>query len=706
MFEQSLSLAQLLAPLAFVVSAIYLLGPLLPLQRTWARAAIAFVVAVVAARYLEWRLFTTVFGASGEWYEVLWIWLCFAIECFALFDCLILYLMFLKTSDRSAEADLHEAGLRATNSEMLPTVDVYIPTYNEPLEVLEKTITGAICLDYPRLNVYVLDEGRRPWLKALCEAQGVGYLTRPDNSHAKAGNINHALTKTNGDFFLVFDADFIPQRKFLMRTMGFFADPRIAIVQVPHVFYNHDPMQASLALRKTLPDDQRFFFEAILPSRDAWNCAFCCGSNSVTRRSALKEIGDQLPTQSITEDMLLSLLLMRKGYVTRYLSEHLAYGLAPEGLEAFFVQRRRWARGATQIMFLPDGPLGAGLSLVQRLLFLPTHWLSQGLMFLMSIVAPIVFLWTGLLPAANVTAEAVMYYLVPMLLAIVGGIWVYAPKYYLPFAAQVVGTFQSFKILPTVLATIVRPFGHVFKVTPKGDDAQTTTFEKPIFLCSAGLLAATVLGLAVNTVPEWRIIDENGLIPVVGCWCAVNSVILFLVCMMSLQAPYRRGEERFSMREEVGLVTPQGMIVKGTISDISLSGLGAEIENMGSLKIGDVVRIFISEVGFVVGRIVRSGTTFVGVQFDLPASVERDLLIRKLFTANVSAATVVTTAWSATGAVLASVWTAQTKPAEMVRKRNVVNTEARLPAAALMVEPELRKQNLDQLSKQRKRIAA
>ena len=245
------------------------------------------------------------------------------------------------------------------------------------MEVLEKTITGVLCLDYPNFKAWVLDDGRRPWVKAFCEAKGVGYLTRPDNAHAKAGNINHALTKTSADFVAIFDADFIPQRNFLMRTIGFFADPSIGIVQVPHAFYNYDPTQASLALQKALPDDQRFFFEAVMPSRDGWNAAFCCGSNSVTRRAALRSIGDALPTQSITEDMLFSIALLRNGYITRYLCERLAVGLAPEGLKAFFVQRRRWARGAMQILYLAAGPLGRNLTFMQRLLFLPTHWLSQ-----------------------------------------------------------------------------------------------------------------------------------------------------------------------------------------------------------------------------------------------------------------------------------------------------------------------------------------
>jgi cellulose synthase (UDP-forming) len=346
MNAEALPIFELLGPLLFVIGAIYVLGPMLPLSRPWARKILFTIVWLVIVRYLNWRLFETVMPVTGEWYQVGWVWTCFFIEILALGDALILYLAFLRTSDRRAEADGHEARLRSLPPEDLPWVDVYIPTYDESLEVLEKTITGAISMDYPNFKVWLLDDGRRPWLKEYCNAKGIGYLTRCDSAHAKAGNINHALTKTDADFVAIFDADFIAQRNFLIRTVGFFADPAIGIVQVPHSFYNYDPTQSSLGLQKRLPDDQRFFFEAIMPSRDGWNAAFSCGSNSVTRREALRSIGDALPTDSITEDMLLSISLLRNGYITRYLCERLAFGLAPEGLKAFFVQRQRWARGA------------------------------------------------------------------------------------------------------------------------------------------------------------------------------------------------------------------------------------------------------------------------------------------------------------------------------------------------------------------------
>src|SRR5260221_5395307 len=157
-------------------------------------------------------------------------------------------------------------------------------------------------------------------------------------------------------------------------------------------------MQTNLAWHKAIPDDQPFFFEAIMPSRDGWDAAFCCGSNSVTRRAAMRAVGDALPTDSITEDMLLSLVLLRQGYVTRYLCERLAFGLAPESITAFFVQRQRWARGAIQMLYTRSGPFGDTLTLMQRLLFVPTHWLTVGLLALVYTLVPIVFLWAGLSP--------------------------------------------------------------------------------------------------------------------------------------------------------------------------------------------------------------------------------------------------------------------------------------------------------------------
>jgi cellulose synthase (UDP-forming) len=710
--SESLNLFQLFAPTIFVLGAVYLLGSILPIKRGWARRSIFAIVWLVVAWYLHWRLFVTVLPADGAWYEVSWLWLCFAIELLLIFDQLILYITFLRTSDRMVEADRHEARIRASPTAQLPSVDLYIPTYNEPVEVLEKTITGALCLDYPNVSIWVLDDGRRPWLKKFCEAKGVGYLNRPDNAHAKAGNINHALTRTSAEFVAVFDADFIAQRTFLMRTIGFFSDPQVGIVQVPHAFYNHDPMQANLALRKSLPDEQRFFFDVIMPCRDAWNAAFCCGSNSVTRRTALDAIGGALPTQSITEDMLLSMMLLRKGYVTRYLCERLAFGLAPETVDAFFVQRQRWARGAIQILYLASGPLGRGLTLMQRLLFLPTHWLSLGSRSLIAIVAPIVFLWTGVSPVFDVSSADVLYYFLPLVLALAGGIRAYAPRQHFPLASLVQGTFLSFRILPIVLATLVRPFGHPFKVTPKGGTNQASNYAPGIFWTAGTLMGLTILGLIINTIPELRIIDNAEVLPVIAIWSAINAIVLFLVCMMSLQVPMRRGEERLEIDEPIWIIGPSGAISTARIEDISLSGTGLEADSDRALSagVGDTVRVFITEVGFIVGTVVRQIGRYLGVEFTLPASVERDLLIRKLFTAGLDTTCVHTSGWAVTRALFQSIWQMRTdmlNPAA-AKTSDVIVTLAvqKLPAQSLAISPQPQIVRLSDLGEKRRAIAA
>ncbi len=173
----------------------------------------------------------------------------------------------------------------------------------------------------------MLDNGRQPWVEQLCRSKNVCYLTRADNRHAKAGNINHALAVIRRgpdppEFIVLFDADFVPQRDFLWRTMPLFHDETVGLVQTPQHFFNNDPIQSNLLIGNVWPDEQRFFFDHVMPSKDAWGAAFCCGTSSVIRMQALEEIGG-FPTDSVTEDFLVTLELDRRGWRTIYLNERL-----------------------------------------------------------------------------------------------------------------------------------------------------------------------------------------------------------------------------------------------------------------------------------------------------------------------------------------------------------------------------------------------
>ncbi len=320
-----------LAP-TLLVFAFFLLGPFSwSRYHSWTRTATCIFVFAVAARYLWWRLTETVLPYPDDGANFYWVWFLFVIELLAFCEVVMFLILMSRYVNRSAEVDALAPAYFAKDPQDLPAVDVFIPTYNEPLDVLERTIVGALALDYPKekLKVYVLDDKRRDWLKAYCEQKGAIHVTRPDNSHAKAGNMNNGLKVSSGDFIAIFDADFVPYRHFLRRTLPLFTDPVIGIVQTPQHFFNVDPVQSNLGLENIWPDEQRLFFDEMAPSRDAWDVSFCCGSCSIARREALDEIGG-FPTESITEDLLTTLSMLNRGYKTRYLNERLSMGLAAE----------------------------------------------------------------------------------------------------------------------------------------------------------------------------------------------------------------------------------------------------------------------------------------------------------------------------------------------------------------------------------------
>jgi len=219
-----------------------------------ARMAFVAIVITMTLRYMWWRWTDTLIDEWGT-VQGVYIFACFALELVISADMLLGMVVLSRTIDRRSQADEGEAWARAQPVTSLPSVDVLIPTFNEDQDVLERTIVGATSLDYPNFTVWVLDDGRRPWVAELAAAKGARYLTRDDNRHAKAGNINAALRHMSGELFLVLDADFVPRTHMLWRTVGFFRDPRIACVQTPQYFFNRDPTQANLGLGNRWADD-------------------------------------------------------------------------------------------------------------------------------------------------------------------------------------------------------------------------------------------------------------------------------------------------------------------------------------------------------------------------------------------------------------------------------------------------------------------
>ena len=198
------------------------------------------------------------------------------------------------------------------------SVDVLIPVYKEPAAMVRRTLEGALAIAYPH-KTWLLDDGRREELRELARELGCEYLVRPDNLHAKAGNLNHALSHTKGDFIAVFDADHIPQPNALDATLGFFSEPKVAMVQTPQDYFNIDAMQYANNHRNgALWHDQSFFYNISQPGRDHYSAASCAGTSVVYRRSAIEAIGG-IPVETVTEDVHTSLKLHKAGYETPYL---------------------------------------------------------------------------------------------------------------------------------------------------------------------------------------------------------------------------------------------------------------------------------------------------------------------------------------------------------------------------------------------------
>lgn len=295
------------------------------------------------------------------------------------------------------------------------SVDVFITNYDEPLEVLRRTAIGARAIRYPH-RTWMLDDGKRDEVKAMADSLGIGYIRREGNEHAKAGNLNHALGVTDGQYILQLDADHVPLPNILDRLLGYFNDPGVAFVQSPQDFYNTDSFTHVVNEEdRSLWEENRIFFSLLQPGKDYWNAAFFCGSCGVLRRTAFEEIGG-FSTKTITEDMETSIVLHGRGWRSAYHGETLAYGLAPSSALAYHVQRLRWGQGSMQILRKLNPLTYPGLTVPQRLAYLSsTATYLDGWQKLIFYMAPVVFFLTGWLPV-NVTNSQLVLRLVPYVL--------------------------------------------------------------------------------------------------------------------------------------------------------------------------------------------------------------------------------------------------------------------------------------------------
>ncbi|NET58887.1 MAG: glycosyltransferase [Symploca sp. SIO2E6] len=544
----------LLAPTVILLVIAIAITKVSPEPRPWSRVVVVGILLGLLIRYILWRSLSTLnltdplngFFSLGL----------LVMEMLVLAHSIIQLFLMLRWKNRRSQADWLSQEVLAGN--YLPTVDILVPTYDEPTFILKRTIIGCQSLDYPHKTIYLLDDTRRSEVEQLAQELGCEYITRPDNRHAKAGNLNHALGKTQGELVTVFDADFIPTKNFLHRTVGFFQDERVALVQTPQSFYNIDPIASNLGLENVLTPEEEVLYRQIQPIRDAAGGVICTGTSFVARRSALNQVGCFF-TQSITEDFFTGIRLSAQGFRLVYLDEKLSAGLAAENIAAHATQRLRWARGTLQAFFVDANPLTIpGLRPLQRLAYVEGlfHWFGS-IPRCFFLLIPLAYSFLEAIPV-RATPQELLYYFLPYYVV---NITVYSWLNYRSRSALISEIYSLILTIPlaiTAIAVMWNPFSQGFKVTPKGIRNNRFYFNRRLALPLMIMFIATALSLWQNLCI--CIVKGGGVseiaqqlqgISLGAIWSTYNLVMLGISLLILIDIPQSDIYEWFNLRRVV-----------------------------------------------------------------------------------------------------------------------------------------------------------
>jgi cellulose synthase (UDP-forming) len=579
--------------------------------------------------YVAWRWHDTLPSFAFS-VQTLWQYVFFGFEALAIVYTMMSIVILFRSVDRTGQADAAQDRMEREGN--FPPVDVFICTYDEPLEILERSILTALALDYPDFTVWVLDDTRREWLREYCAATGARFITRDNNRHAKAGNLNNGLAvtavETNAPIILVLDADFAPRRDFLRRAVGLLSDPEVAVVQTPQFYYNPDPIQHNLLAAQSWVDDQRFFFDVFQPAKDAWGCAFCVGTSFVVRRDRLAEIGG-FPDQAISEDINLTYAMLARGYQTWWLNERLSVGLSAEGIPEYITQRARWCLGTIQVALLRDGPFfGSGFGLVQRWHYLHgvLNWLCKPFIVLLLVAPPIY--WFAGIPAFEADYLAFLRYGVPALLGqIVYMGWISRSRT-LPFFMEATHAVTAFAISATLLSAIVKPFGRPFKVTDKGGDRSVPRVHwklASVFGLISLSSAASIVWAFVSpySASEISAIDFFNLI-----WAGIAMLIAFIAFLVCFELP--RADALFAV-DEVAQLALDDNVISGHVTRLSTSTAQMSLARALPTHLAHkTVQLYLDTLGWIQAEISSYSHPGVGLRLR-PTFAQRKQLVITLF---------------------------------------------------------------------------
>jgi cellulose synthase/poly-beta-1,6-N-acetylglucosamine synthase-like glycosyltransferase/predicted Zn-dependent protease len=473
------------------------------------------------------------------------------------------------------------------------TVDVFVPTYNEDPDILRVTLQACVNMHYPH-KTYLCDDGgtearvqdpqkgpaaaqRQATLQAICAEVGAIYTTRPKNEHAKAGNLNYAFAKTDGEFIIIFDADHVPDPNFITRLIGYFADERLAFVQTPHAFYNFDSFQARLNHdRKQYWEEGQLFYHAIQPGRNRWNAPIFAGSAAMFRRKALAEVG-YIATETITEDMHTGLRMHARGWKSLGIACRMITGQAAQDVTTFHSQRLRWGEGNLSVLAY-DNPLTTrGLGWGQRLCYLATmiNWCG-GLFKLPIYLTPLLMLLTGVPPVNEFTwllAAIMAAYMAVSILGTkyvsngYGSIWYSELFMMASFWTQVRGTMR---------AAFLRKLQQFVVTAKRGRQSHSIW---PFIRPQVFLILASVLALLWAWGRVWLGISDDYFKPLLATfWTLFHMLLAYLVVRRALWPDDRRYSTRhlvhLPVSYEVVGAPPAPAPALGVSVDLNERGLG------------------------------------------------------------------------------------------------------------------------------------
>jgi cellulose synthase (UDP-forming) len=567
---------------------------------------------ITTLRYLYYRISYTL--NFDDLINGFFSFLLFAAELYAICTLVLAYFQTLKIKDRKP------VDLSLYPQEEWPKVDIYIPTYNEDVEIVRKTTLCALAIDYPadKKHVYVLDDGRaekyrarRQELRQMCEELGATMLTRDNNDHAKAGNINTAFKRTNGDLVLILDCDHMPVKEFLMHTVGFFFNPNVAFVQTPHWFYNPDPFERNLLTQGKIPVGNELFYKVLQKGNDFWNAAFFCGSAAVIRKEYALQIGG-IATETVTEDCHTAFRLHSLGYESIYYDKIMVAGLAPEKFSAYVGQQVRWARGMAQILRIENPLINPKLNLTvpQRLCyFSATSHFFYGFPRLMYAIAPPLFLLFGINSVKGLGLETLFYALPHILLSMQTN---HIPYKHVRFSFwnEIFEFAMSFQAGIVTLLALVNPKLGTFNVTDKGLSVtkRSFDFDSVRYLVIVGAIAAASL-LAL---PFWLWLspEDTQAVLINTFWCIFNLFLLLAAILVAFEQPQLRRAHRLP-RKLTALVHDGLTSWTGTTVDVSESGCQVLLDEWPNIP--DEIKIeLVGDYGaraLLSGKVIRAIAT-------------------------------------------------------------------------------------------------